>query len=154
MSKRRMRLSEIEAAINRWEARLFRAATALMKLRQQRKRIKDPAFMKRHAEFLTKHPRSADAAIKVMGVKIPLDNEPPLVALPVEPKDDLSVPTFLQRAKNPADEVAKAEILAAQAEHKKRKAVSSTAKRKAAAKGEMRKMPLSGKAALAYIEKA
>ena len=115
MSKRRMSLSEIEAAINRWEARLFRAATALMKLRQQRKRIKDPAFMKRHDEFLTKHPRSADAAIKVMGVKIPLDNEPPLVALPVEPKDDLSVPTFLQRAKNPADEVAKAEILAAQA---------------------------------------
>jgi hypothetical protein len=27
MSKRRMSLSEIEAAINRWEARLFRAAT-------------------------------------------------------------------------------------------------------------------------------
>jgi hypothetical protein len=99
-----------------------------MKLRQQRKRIKDPALK----------PRS--------GVK--LDNEPPA------PKDDLSVPTFLQRAKNPADEVAKAEILAAQAEHKKRKAVSRTAKRKAAAKGETRKMPLSGKAALAYIEKA
>jgi hypothetical protein len=124
MSKRRMSLSEIEAAINRWEARLFRAATALMKLRQQRKR----------------YPRSADASVKVKS---------PLIALP-----DLSVPTFLQRAKNPADEVAKAEILAAQAEHKKRKAVSSTAKRKAAAKGEMRKMPLSGKAALAYIEKA
>jgi hypothetical protein len=128
MSKRRMSLSEIEAAINRWEARLFRAATALMKLRQQRKRIKDPALMK---------PRSADA---------PLD--PPQIALP-----DLSVPTFLQRAKNPADEVAKAEILAAQVEHKKRCAAHGLAKRKAAAKGEMRKMPLSGKAALAYIEK-
>ncbi len=124
MSKRRMSLSEIEAAINRWEARLFRAATALMKLRQQRKR----------------YPRSADASVKVKS---------PLIALP-----DLSVPTFLQRAKNPADEVAKAEILAAMAERKKRKAVSSTTKRKAAAKGETRKMPLSGKAALAYIEKA
>jgi hypothetical protein len=120
MSKRRMSLSEIEAAINRWEARLFRAAAALMKLRRKR-----PALMKR-----------------------PLDIKPPL------PKDDLSVPTFLQRTKNPADEAAKAEIIAAQAEHKKRKAVSSTAKRKAAAKGETRKMPLSGKAALAYIEKA
>ena len=150
MSKRRMSLSEIEAAINRWETRLFRAATALMKLRQQRKRIKDPASMKRHDE----HPRSTDAAIKVMGVKIPLDNEPPLIALPVEPKDDLSVPAFLQRAKNPADKMAKSEIVAAQAEHKKRKAMSSTAKRKAAAKGETRKMPLSGKAALAYIENA
>ena len=124
MSKRRMSLSEIEAAINRWEARLFRAATALMKLRQQRKR----------------YPRSADASVKVKS---------PLIALP-----DLSVPTFLQRAKNPADEVAKAEILAAMAERKKRKAVSSTTKRKAAAKGETRKMPLSGEAALAYIEKA
>jgi hypothetical protein len=121
-----------------------------MKLRQQRKRIKDPALMRRHDDFLKRYPRSADTAIEVMGVKIPLDNEPPLIALPVEPKDDLSVPTFLQRAKNPADEAAKAEILAAEAEHKKRKAVS----RKAAAKGETRKMPLSGKAALAYIEKA
>jgi hypothetical protein len=125
-----------------------------MKLRQQRKRIKDPALMRRHDDFLKRYPRSADTAIEVMGVKIPLDNEPPLIALPVEPKDDLSVPTFLQRAKNPADEVAKAEILAAMAERKKRKAVSSTTKRKAAAKGETRKMPLSGEAALAYIEKA
>ena len=32
--------------------------------------------------------------------------------------------------------------------------MSSTAKRKAATKGETRKMPLSGKAALAYIENA
>jgi hypothetical protein len=151
--KRRMSLSEIEAAINRWETRLFRAATALMKLRQQRKRIKDPAFMKRHDEFLAEHPRSPDAAMKVMGVKIPLDNEPPLVALPVEPKDDLTVPTFLQRAVNSADEVAKAEIIATVAEQKKRKAVSGAARRKAAAKGETRRMPLSGKAALAYIEK-
>lgn len=153
MSKRRTTLADIEAAINRWETRLFRSVNALRKLRQQRKRIVDPAWMKECDSFLAEHPRPADATVSVMGVKVPIADEgKPLTELPPEPADDLAIPTFLKRS--PADVAAAAEIKAGIENRKAAKARANAAKRKAQAKGELRKMPLQGAAALAYIAKA
>jgi hypothetical protein len=62
--------------------------------------------------------------------------------------DDLAIPSFLQRKK--LDPVA-AEIKAEQEATKKAKAKGRIEKMKAKQRGDLKKMPLSGKAALAAI---
>jgi hypothetical protein len=84
-------------------------------------------------------------------IKSPLDVRPP--------KADEDIPTFLDRTKgNDADAVARAEIEAEQAAKKKAKAERAAEKRKikqetvaAELTGQRRKMPLTGKQALAAI---
>lgn len=73
------------------------------------------------------------------------------------PAADLEIPTAFDRRAKPlaetldVDEVAKAMIRQEQADLKKRKAAGRAARRKAKLAGELRRMPLTGKAALDAI---
>jgi hypothetical protein len=71
----------------------------------------------------------------------------PFSELPIA--DKLDIPAFLRRDQK--DAAARAEIEATNAERKKRKTIARIAKMKAKDAGELRKMPLTGKAALAAI---
>lgn len=148
-------LEHVDASIARWKARLKRAMTALGKLEKQRKRLvkaaaspprKPPepavpastlvAAVKGHISRMTATPVVAKTA----------DNSAQVAPVPEQP--DLGIPAFLQRPK--LDPVA-AEIKAEQDETKLRKSRGRIAKMKAKKSGETRKMPLSGRAALAAI---
>jgi hypothetical protein len=67
------------------------------------------------------------------------------------PEIDTGIPTFLQRKK--LDPVAE-QIKAEQEETKRAKARGRVEKMKAKQRGDLKKMPLSGKAALAAIDRA
>jgi len=123
-------IEHVEASLKRWRTRLNRAVTAINKLERQRKR-------------LLAAPTKA---------KPPIKSVPELAAEMVGVKpDDLSIPGFLQRKK--LDPVAE-QIAAEQAETKKLKARGRIEKMKAKRSGDLKKMPLSGKAALAAIDNA
>jgi hypothetical protein len=123
------------AAIKRWRTRLKRAMTMLDKLEKQRKRLEV-------------------AAVRVSVPTHPtVDSETTLGALPppagTKPAEiDTAIPAFLQR-KNP-DPVA-VQIIAEQTDLKKRKARGRIDKMKAKQRGDLKRMPLTGKAALAAI---
>ena len=158
MAKRRTALADIDAAISRWETRLFRTVTALQKLRKQRKRITNPALMKASDEHRAKYPLGHVHEIKVQGVTVPVPDAQVDDPLPSEPTDDLAIPGFLSRNlpghgryHTQADLDAEAKLKAEIEEKKKLKAKGRIAKLKAKQSGETKKMPLSGKAALAYI---
>jgi hypothetical protein len=97
--------------------------------------------------------RIAERQAAAPGAKLP-DHElsdPLDDLLPPEPAaaaDELTIPGFLARTPNAADEAAKAEIIAQQKDAKKQKAVA----RKAKANDGLAKKPLMGKAALAAIK--
>lgn len=111
---RRKQLDQIDAAINRLQARLFRTSNALQKKIAARRRLDKPRAAK----------------------LIPAD---------------LSIPEFLKRSPNAADEKAKAEILTQQDARKKAKAKARAEKAKAKRRGDLKKMPLEGRAAIAAI---
>jgi hypothetical protein len=66
--------------------------------------------------------------------------------------DDAGIPDFLRRVPNAADEAARVEITADQAERKAAKKRASAERRKANVSGERPRMPLLGKEALAAID--
>jgi hypothetical protein len=131
MSKRNT-LEQVEASITRWQSRLRRAANALAKLEKQRKRLAAKASLPK----VTK-PSLAETIMQV-------------TIAPPKPvgEIDTSIPAFLQRKK--PDPVAE-QIVAEQKDLKHRKAQGRIATMKAKKSGETRKMPLTGKAALAAI---
>ena len=142
MTKKTMTLEHIDTSLARWKTRLKRAMTALDKLEKQRKRI-----VKAQADLATAPPLA-----KAVRVSVPahptVDSETTLGAVPPTPKEvDTSIPSFLRRSPDPAAEAIKVE----QAETKRLKAQGRIAKMKAKQSGETRKMPLTGKAALAVI---
>lgn len=158
-----MTISKLEhnaAALKRWRTRLKRAMTIIDKLEKQRRRleakkpIEQPPLAPRPNLIDPPEPVSARPA------RTPPDRTPaekpnpisgPVPAAPVAlaPRaDDLAIPTFLQRRK--LDPVAK-QIAAEQEATKKAKARGRIDKMKAKKSGETRKMPLTGKAALAAI---
>jgi hypothetical protein len=127
MAKKTMTLEHIDFSISRWKTRLKRAMTAIDKLEKQRKRL-------------------------IKGATVPppdLAIAPPLAKAVVK-EIDTSIPSFLRRSPDPVAEAIKAE----QAETKRLKASGRIAKLKAKQSGETRKMPLTGKAALAAIRSA
>jgi hypothetical protein len=132
MSKRNTTLEQVEASITRWQSRLRRAANALAKLEKQRKRL----AAKVSAPKLAK-PSLAETIMQE-------------TIAPPKPvgEIDTSIPAFLQRKK--PDPVAE-QIVAEQKDLKRRKAQGRIATMKAKKSGETRKMPLTGKAALAAI---
>ena len=143
MKKKQMTLEQNEAAIKRWRSKLKRAMSMLDKLERQRKRLEAAAVR----ASIPAHPT--------------VDSEATLGALPPKPEplavtiikemvapDDLAIPAFLQRKK--LDPVA-AEIAAEQEATKKAKARGRIEKMKAKQRGDLKKMPLTGKAALAAI---
>jgi hypothetical protein len=137
--KRNATLDQIDAAINRVEARLFRAALALQKLRRQR------------VQKLRRKPPPAKTSVVTAS---------PAETLVVTASSDLTIPAALDRrsqATKDADRARLMDLNAAEtikaelAERKKRKAAGQAARRKAKLSGETRQMPLTGKAALAAI---
>jgi hypothetical protein len=144
MAKKTMTLEHIDYSISRWKTRLKRAMTAIDKLEKQRKRI-----LKARADLAVAPPLA-----KAVRVSVPahptVDSETTLGAVPPpsQAKEvDTSIPSFLRRSPDPVAEAIKVE----QAETKRLKAQGRIAKMKAKQSGETRKMPLTGKAALAAI---
>jgi hypothetical protein len=135
-------MNKLEAnaiALKRWRTRLKRALTAIDKLERQRKRLETRA--------------RNDLAIAPVGSKPPAPKPLPVESLldgldKLAPADDLAIPTFLQRRK--LDPVAE-QIKSEQEETKRKKAQGRIAKMKAKARGDLKKMPLTGKAALEAI---
>lgn len=127
-------LESINAAMSRWQTRLRRAANMVAKLEGQRRRL-EKAASKPKATPAPKEP-----------VKPPAPERTPLpAATPVA--IDTSIPEFLQRTPDPGTGQLKAEL----ADQKARKTAGRIAKMKAVKSGETKRMPLTGRAALAAI---
>jgi len=141
MAKKTMTLEHIDYSISRWKTRLKRAMTAIDKLEKQRKRI-----VKARADLAVAPPL---AKAVERGLQAGVQPLPPAPRAPVPPKIDDDIPAFLRRQDNTSP-VAD-EIRAQRAEIKKAKARGRIATMKAKQSGETRKMPLTGKAALAAI---
>jgi hypothetical protein len=141
-------LEQIEASLSRWKTRLRRAMTAIDKLEKQRKRLVSRG-LRAGAQSSPPAPRAP--------VPVDLAIAPPL-AKPVPPKPSNGtekinmptadeIPSFLRRSPDPIAEA----IKAGQAETKRLKAKGRIAKMKAKQAGDLKKMPLTGNAALAAI---
>jgi hypothetical protein len=147
ITRQAQNLKRIEEAIVRWQRRLRRAANTLGRLEKRRQRA-DKALIK--AKLLKPPPESErlqPTAAMVRVTSEPVAN-PNNVRLKFEPVDDLAIPTFLQRKK--LDPVAE-QIVAEQEARKLAKSRGRAAKRKAAKAGDLKRMPASGKDALAII---
>ena len=151
-------LTTIERAQRKMEKAdrtVTRCVKLLAKLERQRRRMQKAMAQARAA--------AADELVTTAApVPAPVQEEapPPIVAAPA-PADELEIPTYLRRTAdgNAKDAAARAEIEAAQAAEKKRKAERAAAKRSikkqvldAELTGQRRKMPLTGRAALAAIK--
>jgi len=139
MAKKTMTLEHIDYSISRWKTRLKRAMTAIDKLEKQRKRI-----LKAQADLAVAPPL---AKAVERGLQAGVQPLPPAPRAPVPPKTDDDIPSFLRRSPDPVAEAIKVE----QAETKRLKAQGRIAKMKAKQSGETKRMPLTGKAALAAI---
>lgn len=124
---------DLDIAIARWQTRLKRAVNTIDKLQKRRKRLV--------AKAAAPKPKPAP---KPTPAPMP-PHEPEPMPSPV----DLTIPDFLRRGQ--AAQAAVDEIIAEQAEHKRKKTAGRIAKMKAKKSGELRKMPLTGKAALDAI---
>jgi hypothetical protein len=140
------KLQRVEASLVRWHRRLSRAANAIKKLDAQRRRL---LAKKAEPVKALPAPKPAPLAIEAPRPKVSDVTDIPVTELPIPDVLDEEIPAFLRRAK-PLDATAQA-ILDEQADLKKRKARGRIAKLKATQSGETRKMPLTGKAALAAI---
>jgi hypothetical protein len=145
MTKKTLTLEHIDFSISRWKTRLKRAMTAIDKLEKQRKRL-GRRGLQAGAQPLPPAPR---APVPTQASVPDLAIAPPLAKAVVK-EIDTSIPSFLRRSPDPVAEAIKAE----QTETKRLKAKGRIAKMKAKQSGETRKMPLTGKAALATIRSA
>jgi len=144
------KLEQNEAAIKRWRTRLKRAMTMLDKLEKQRKRLAVRASVPAHPTVdsettlgtVPPAPTLSEALAKQIAEQVPQQ---------VHQSDMLGddIPAFLRRQTAPSP-VAEA-IRQEQAETKRLKAKGRIAKMKAKKAGDLKKMPLTGKAALAAI---
>jgi hypothetical protein len=143
-------IESIDASLARWKTRLKRAVNMIDKLEKQRKRLVKAAGRVSVPAYPTVDSEATLGALppKPEPLAVTIMRE---MAAPVEPAkpDDGGIPDFLRRKSDP-DQVAE-QIRQEQAETKRRKAVGRIATMKAKKAGETRKMPLSGKAALAAI---
>jgi hypothetical protein len=136
------KLDHNAAALKRWRTRLKRAMSMVEKLEKQRKRLE------------AKPVRVADLERRLEKIETvePAKPEPLAVTVlkplaePAKP-DNLELPSFLKRTPDPVAEQIKAE----QEETKRRKARGRSERKKAAQRGDLKKMPLTGKAALEAI---
>jgi len=144
-------IEQIETSLTRWKTRLRRAMTMIDKLEKQQRRLvrkrdtyEQPPLAPRPR--LTEAEQVAEPVLrKVAGMP---STGAVLVAAPAA--DD--IPAFLRRQSSPSPV---AEQIKAEIEEKKRlKARGRIATMKAKKAGETRKMPLTGRAALAAIRSA
>jgi hypothetical protein len=137
-------LAKVEADIVRWQRRVRRAVNAVTRLGKQKDRL-----LKRIATVV---PVTAPRTEPVV-TPAPKPPTPAVAPAAAASADRLDIPGFLQRtAEGKAkDDAAAAQIKADQAETAKRRKAGQDTRRKATNRGETRKMPLTGKAALAAI---
>jgi hypothetical protein len=157
MAKRKT-LAEIDAAIARWTTKLTRASNTLAKLRLQRMRAKQKAAKAESIPASTlvaavkQVKRIREAAVVETGDALHQEH-----MRDIDKTIDTAIPDFLQvgkAAQKAVDEIVAEQIKTQQAEIKKRKAAGRIAKMKAKQRGDLKKMPLTGKAALAAIRDA
>lgn len=127
-------VAELDKALARWQSKLKRAVNTIDKLQKRRKRV--VAKAERVAPPGAAKPKFIETVMRettgIPDLKVP----------------DTSIPDFLKRTKD--DEVAD-QIKAEQAAIKKAKAAGRIAKMKAKQRGDLKKMPLTGRAALDAI---
>lgn len=159
MSKRQT-LEQVDAALKRWNPRLTRAANMVGKLQRQRTRLANKSASASPAAAVEdRAPRvsvvaAPQAPMPVAAAAVSDVTDIPVTELPIA--DSLEIPGFLRRAGSiggmtPADLAVAKAIEDGNADRKRRKAAGRAATRKAKARGELRAMPLSGKAALERI---
>jgi hypothetical protein len=144
-------IEQIETSLTRWKTRLRRAMTMIDKLEKQRKRLVKATTVR---ASVPAHP-TVDSETTLGALPPPVEVcDPPgttqLKPVPAIVEVDTSIPSFLRRTPDPVAEQIKAE----QAETKRKKAAGRIATMKAKKAGETRKMPLTGRAALAAIRSA
>jgi hypothetical protein len=159
-------LEKIDAAIKRNRSRVKRAMTAIDKLERKRKRLMTPAKPRTLADRPRAHTRvigqDGYPIAEPVGVGLAVTVSEPAHHDAFVPKGDLAatadagdIPEFLRRgvaAQAAADKVIADQIVAEQATTKTAKARGRIAKLKAKKAGDLKKMPLSGKAARALID--
>jgi hypothetical protein len=170
MMKQANTLETNAAALKRWRTKLKRAMTAIEKLERQRKRLEAksvkpmealPAkdtFPKKDAKagFAVRASEEQhaitravlDPRLDTIGANI-VEETVDLSATKVS--HDLALPSFLDRTK--VDPVAE-QIREEQADIKRRKAKGRIEKMKAKQRGDLKRMPLTGRAALEAIRNA
>jgi hypothetical protein len=145
-----MTLEQIERSLDRLRSRLYRTVNAINKLEKAHRRIKR-RMESQDAE--TQTAQSQKQLAQSEKSKALAESVGPAVAVPN--LGDLDIPAALKRPPvNPADARAKEEILAQQEAAKKIKTTARIAKLKADKAGDTKRMPLTGKAALAAINQA
>ena len=120
-------LANLQASRKRWLSRLTRAANAIAKI--------ESAIVRTERQLPKPEapPSTMKEALAIVSAAKPVD---------------LDIPTqFLRPKTNPADEAAKADIIAA----KEAKTKAKAADKRAAKKDQLAKKPLTGKAALDFI---
>jgi cytochrome P450 len=178
MTRKTETIAHLDASIKRWKTRLKRSVTMIEKLEKKRNRLAakatvarvlDPLIEALKPEVVGSRPRQSvvvDVAAPekvqvVAGHLLDTDHVDPLgekpaydaawkAALPI----DTGIPDFLRRgqaAQKAVDEVIADQIREEQAAAKTAKARGRIATLKAKKSGETKKMPLTGKAALAAI---
>lgn len=150
MTRKTETIEHLDASIARWKTRLKRAMTMIDKLEKKRKRLAaKPAV----ARQLAKQEKVVVFEPEPIRPE-PMHIEQHVVEIKQEPIDT-SIPAFLRRgiaAQKAVDEVIADQIREEQATTKKAKAQGRIAKMKAKKAGDLKKMPLSGKAALDHID--
>ena len=146
MARKQETIEHVEESIKRWKTRLKRALTAIDKLEKKKKRL---ASRKTKPEPLgvTYFREIAAETTAATNVEPPA---PPPQAPALASVDDLAIPTFLQRKRDSEmrDKIAADAIRAEQAERKQSKARARRETAKAKQAGDLKRMPLTGRAAL------
>jgi hypothetical protein len=152
MTRREKRLRANAEATERWERRLFRAANELQRLRQERKRLYKnldlpPATVRETEEpLLAPAHHVAEDRSTPTNVAAPIKNNASAKPAAGDVDDGLDIPAALdrnRRLQTMADPMTK--------EKKAERRAIEKEKREAEPRGQTRKMPLTGKAALDAI---
>jgi hypothetical protein len=149
------KLAKAQADLKRWLTRLKRAATMVDKLQSKIVRLNRKIGAAQFSGIKSAGLGSPGRSETKMAAPAVAQAPPPCTEVipgdaDLAPPSDLSIPAQFLRGKD-KDDAARAEITAQLEAKKTVKAKASKAKSIAKAKGDLRKMPLTGKAALAYI---
>jgi hypothetical protein len=162
MARKTQTIEQLDASIKRWKTRLRRAVNTLGTLEKKRNRLATKAAVAAVLDPMI-------AAMKPGPVTIEVTRHPVLTTassnMPASPEPgnagtvqitpvNTDIPEFLRRgqaAQKAVDEVIADQIREEQAATKKAKAQGRIAKMKAKKAGDLKKMPLSGRAALDAI---
>jgi len=155
---KRMTIDECDAAIKRWRTKFRIAINRLDDLERIKKRLvarlaKEAAEARAAEQAPAQHHPVTMIAVAAPAVETDHLSEPAFEKLATAKPVDDDMPDFLRRRKegDQRDALAREAILAEQTERKKNKARARIETMKAKKAGDLKKMPLTGKAALDAI---